>query len=485
MAITKRLTAILVGLMLTGLIPKLAQAQDDIFEGDVYEPSADEWVETMPVDGEPEAELDVNYFFDKLAPYGEWIWTPEQGWVWRPTGVSPDWRPYTYGHWTYTEHGWTWVSSYDWGWAPFHYGRWASLDHIGWVWVPGSVWGPAWVTWRYSGTHVGWSPMLAGYDWWYGWAYYPVYYSHWTFMHWNHFCDRHPHHHYTRRYRVRDAFRHTHYPRRCRDRSSPGCHRGPARHAVQKVAKTRVPIHRIENLALDRNRRSSVPTKLGVTKDSLRIFRPKMAQPSRKLDGTQLKAGKASRMQSIDLGVVSSPRPARRAAPGKARVNPGVGHADGPITELPLGNRRPQQGANIRPTRPSRPAFGSHGSFGRKPGRAIKPKQPRVQTPTRTPRVHTPSRPTTNIKPSRSYKRPSTRPSSGKPSYRPSSNRSSGKPSYKPSSSRSSGKSNDKSSSSSKSSKRSSVRSSGNSSRRSSSSSNRSSSRSSSRSRRR
>ena len=482
MAITKHLTTILAGLMLTGFVPDVAQAQDDYFEGDVYEPSEDEWVETVPAAGEPEAELDVTYFFDKLAPYGEWIWTPEQGWVWRPTGVSPDWRPYTHGHWTYTEHGWTWVSSYDWGWATFHYGRWAFLDHLGWVWVPGSVWGPAWVTWRYSGTHVGWSPMLAGYDWWYGWAYYPVYYSHWTFIHWNHFCDRNPHHHYAHRRSVREAFRHTHYPRRCRDRSGPGCHRGPARAAVQRVTKVRVPMRRIDNLALDRNRRSPVPKKLGESNDSLRIFRPKMAKPSRKLDGTQLKAGTASRMRSIDLGEVSSPRPARRADPGKARVNPGVGRTDGPITELPLGNRRPQQGANIKPTRPSRPAFGSQGSYGRKPGRAINPTKPRVQAPTRTPRVLTPSKSTSNLKPSGSYKRPST-PSSSKPSYRPSSNRSSGKPNYKPSSNSSSSKSDYKSSSSSKSSNRSSVRSSGNSPR-SSSSSNRSSSSGSSRSRR-
>ncbi len=36
------------------------------------------------------------------APYGE---------VWVPDGVPPDWRPYEYGHWVYTDDwGWYWVS---------------------------------------------------------------------------------------------------------------------------------------------------------------------------------------------------------------------------------------------------------------------------------------------------------------------------------------------------------------------------------------
>lgn|GEM_PF-2560539 len=41
----------------------------------------------------------------------------------------------------------------------YHYGRWAEVDRIGWVWVPGSDWGPGWVSWRRSSSHIGWAPL--------------------------------------------------------------------------------------------------------------------------------------------------------------------------------------------------------------------------------------------------------------------------------------------------------------------------------------
>ena len=63
-------------------------------------------------------------FYDDLSPYGDWIETPNYGYVWVPN-VAPGFSPYgTNGYWVYTEYGWTWVSTYAWGWAPFHYGRW-------------------------------------------------------------------------------------------------------------------------------------------------------------------------------------------------------------------------------------------------------------------------------------------------------------------------------------------------------------------------
>ncbi len=103
--------------------------------------------------------VDVSYFYDALDPYGEWFWSDAYGWVWRPAGVGPGWRPYTDGHWVYTRWGWTWVSDWAWGWAPFHYGRWAHHDHFGWIWVPGREWAPAWVAWRHADGWVGWAPL--------------------------------------------------------------------------------------------------------------------------------------------------------------------------------------------------------------------------------------------------------------------------------------------------------------------------------------
>jgi hypothetical protein len=104
---------------------------------------------------------DVSYevFYDELAPYGSWIDYPEYGYVWIPR-VSVDFHPYaTQGHWVMTNYGWTWVSDFRWGWAAFHYGRWAFEPRFGWMWLPGRVWGPAWVAWRESPDYFGWAPL--------------------------------------------------------------------------------------------------------------------------------------------------------------------------------------------------------------------------------------------------------------------------------------------------------------------------------------
>jgi hypothetical protein len=78
--------------------------------------------------------------------------------VWRPYGVSTYWTPYTNGNWMFSNSGWVWTSYYNWGWAPYNYGRWYYSNFYGWIWFPGSLWAPNWVTWRYSGNYVGWYP---------------------------------------------------------------------------------------------------------------------------------------------------------------------------------------------------------------------------------------------------------------------------------------------------------------------------------------
>lgn len=104
--------------------------------------------------------VDISFFHDRLAPYGNWIQHQRYGWVWQPTVVDVSWRPYTDGHWVMTEeYGWFWDSDQEWGWAPFHYGRWACDGEFGWVWVPGYEWGPAWVAWRNGAGYVGWAPL--------------------------------------------------------------------------------------------------------------------------------------------------------------------------------------------------------------------------------------------------------------------------------------------------------------------------------------
>ncbi len=98
-------------------------------------------------------------FYTPLQSSGDWVSVSGYGNCWRPHGVSQEWRPYTDGYWAHTDCGWTWVSNERWGWATYHYGRWAHIGGEGWVWVPGRVWAPAWVSWRYGGDSVGWAPL--------------------------------------------------------------------------------------------------------------------------------------------------------------------------------------------------------------------------------------------------------------------------------------------------------------------------------------
>lgn len=105
------------------------------------------------------AELTVDLFYDQLSPYGDWVDAGEYGYAWHPRDVGEDWRPYTEGHWAYTDAGWTFVSEEPYSWAVYHYGRWTKVVDVGWIWVPGREWGPAWVSFRHSKRYVGWAPL--------------------------------------------------------------------------------------------------------------------------------------------------------------------------------------------------------------------------------------------------------------------------------------------------------------------------------------
>ncbi len=111
-------------------------------------------------DQEPETGA-YSTFYRKLDPYGDWMETGDYGYVFQPRQAAQgrDWRPYTNGHWVYTDAGWTWISDEKFGWATYHYGRWVRLRSVGWVWVPGEQWAPAWVSWRKGGDYVGWAPL--------------------------------------------------------------------------------------------------------------------------------------------------------------------------------------------------------------------------------------------------------------------------------------------------------------------------------------
>jgi hypothetical protein len=105
-----------------------------------------------------------------LAQYGTWIDLEPYGTVWQPS-VSPEWRPFTYGHWMWTDAGWTWVSYEPYGWLVFHYGNWDYDPAIGWFWIEGSEWSAAPVEWLNYDGYASWAPLpLVGREWPEPWA---------------------------------------------------------------------------------------------------------------------------------------------------------------------------------------------------------------------------------------------------------------------------------------------------------------------------
>jgi len=107
-------------------------------------------------------------FRTALQPYGRWERHSHWGQVWVPENRPRGWRPYTVGHWAYTDDwGWYWVSDQvedDWGWIVYHYGHWAFDGDLGWIWVPGDEWGPGWVAWRRGAEYIGWAPLAPDAD---------------------------------------------------------------------------------------------------------------------------------------------------------------------------------------------------------------------------------------------------------------------------------------------------------------------------------
>ena len=107
--------------------------------------------------------------YSDLDDNGTWSQTPDNGPVWYPNDVSPDWAPYSEGNWDYVgPWGWTWVGYEPWGFAPYHYGRW---NYFGgrWGWYPGvyagyPVYGPAFVGFFGGGFGfgLGWFPLGFG-----------------------------------------------------------------------------------------------------------------------------------------------------------------------------------------------------------------------------------------------------------------------------------------------------------------------------------
>ena len=167
------------------------------------------------------APVTVNYFYNNLAPYGSWVEVEGYGRCWRPTVVVYDstWRPYCdRGRWVYTDCGWYWDSDYAWG-VTFHYGRWFHHPRMGWCWWPDTVWGSSWVSWRSTDDYCGWAPLppftevRPGLGFFYRGAGVTVGFDFgleadcFTFVSFDHFCERHPRYYRVEPQRVPEIFR--------------------------------------------------------------------------------------------------------------------------------------------------------------------------------------------------------------------------------------------------------------------------------------
>jgi hypothetical protein len=103
---------------------------------------------------------EIRYFAGDLDENGKWVFLDdEDSWVWSPTAVTVDWQPYSVGYWGAYDGGLTWVSGEPWGYVTYHHGRWGWRGGIGWYWIPGIYYSPAWVAWNCQGGWFGWAPL--------------------------------------------------------------------------------------------------------------------------------------------------------------------------------------------------------------------------------------------------------------------------------------------------------------------------------------
>jgi len=121
-----------------------------------------------PVQNLPRA---VFYFAQRFGNmYGEWLWHDLYGYVWRPyfNDYYPwgTWAPYIYGNWESYRGQLFWIPGEPWGWVPYHLGLWMWDKNKGWVWMPGSMFAPAWAVWDFYSGYYSWRPWFL-WDWMY------------------------------------------------------------------------------------------------------------------------------------------------------------------------------------------------------------------------------------------------------------------------------------------------------------------------------
>lgn len=288
----------------------------------------------------PPEDVTFEDFYEALKPYGKWMHTPEYGLVFVPGArIQRDgWRPYLYGQWVWTVHGWTWVSDEPFGWATYHYGRWGYRVGIGWFWVPGYVWGPAWVVWRHGPDVIGWAPLYPGYV--RVTASYPVHVDHWIFVGHRHFCGHPIHFHWYRHHH--HHFHRTQWVKHWRHKGR--VYVGPPRSWIARHGH----VHEVRIVHVHR----PAPSRLvGGDRDrELRIYRPSAVRPARPADPARLRASRPTVGSGLLRGAPAMREPARvdRRVTAPARPSPKIPGKSSPSVREPFRGEPPRSVAPSR-----------------------------------------------------------------------------------------------------------------------------------------
>jgi len=255
--------------------------------------------------------LDTSYFYDYLSPYGVWVYDSSFGYVWVPRVDRYGWHPYTYGRWVWTDYGWTWISSFNWGWAPFHYGRWGWDNDLGWFWVPGSVWAPAWVTWRTGSLYIGWAPLPPDVRFVWGrditYIPYDLGGHYWAFVEGRHFYDTDIYRYVIPRERNRTIIRDTVSKTSLVQRGDRIINEGADLEQIRRYSRETISRRELEPM--------EHPGSSRVRQDSVRIFKPSVAENERSEPKEVIRKEDVSR----ELSKVRTRRPDDRSDAGEER----------------------------------------------------------------------------------------------------------------------------------------------------------------------
>jgi hypothetical protein len=338
----------LIGCSLTALLPNYpatAQSTATILPGD-----------TPPVD-QPIEDVDIATFEEELAPHGRWVDTSEYGRVWIPN-VDENFRPYaTNGRWVVTSYGNTWVSDYEWGWAAFHYGRWYRDSTWGWVWVPGRVWGPAWVAWRSGGGYYGWAPLGPSIS---ININFPSFY--WTFVPQTYITSHHIYNHYIPSTQIVNVYHNTTVIKNNYRINNRVYVYGPKKQDLERVTNSQVAVYRVDRL--------NQPGQSQVEGRSVRIYQPK---PSIRLEratnfipnnggNPQIERGRSSRRDGGSSVIPSIPNNGgnQQIERGRSSRRDGGGSV---LPNIPSNNPQIERGRSSRQEsfNPVIPSFPSNG----------------------------------------------------------------------------------------------------------------------------